>query len=154
MKCCFNYGMAKELCAMAYGYGLNTGPEIMDIYVLKYVRVHWEFRLLNREGFCEKYWPFTLKIPWYDPMMFTVEDREGSFLKEPTGNTRGYLEMVFASDMPKILRRHGISCKPVHEKICPGDPGYNPDLPFTKNWGYHYLSYYEYTGELQEGYHV
>jgi hypothetical protein len=156
MKHYFNYDLAEKLCKKAHGSGLDTEPCILDAYAMRYVQITWEFHLMDELGFYDGYWRFVLKIPRDNPMEFTLNGRSGNPRSRSARGIKEYLEDIFAELIPEILQEGGVSFDLVNEKIYPGDPDYNANMPFAQEHGYHYgrAARYEYSGELQEDQHV
>jgi hypothetical protein len=151
MKHCFNYSLAEKLCDKASGSGLDTKPKILYALGSKYVLISWEFHLMNQHGYYDGYWAFTLKIPEANPMNFVIRGKRGNPRKESAYGIKDYLYGLFHELVSEVIGEAGISFDLVSEKVYPGDPDYNPDIPFAKENGYHYgRMHYEYAGELQE----
>jgi hypothetical protein len=152
MKHFFNHKLAEKLCDKTHGSGLDTEPKILDDSSLRYIQVTWEFHLLDEFGFYDGYWRFILKIPRDNPMGFTLNGRgAGNPRTKSAYGIKEYLTDAFAERMSEILREGGVSFELAYEKIYPGDPDYDADIPFAREHGYHYgRARYEYAGDPQE----
>jgi hypothetical protein len=150
MKHCFNYTLAKKLCDWVYGSGLDTEPAIENMPDGRRIKIAWEYHLMNDQGYYCGYWRFILKIPIDNPMGFTLNGRAGNPQGKSACGIKEFLGDIFAGIMPEILQEGGIACELVQEKVYPGDPGYNPDLLFAREHGYHFggNTEYRYSGEL------
>jgi hypothetical protein len=150
MKHYFNYELAKKLCDKAGGSGLDSVPDVYD--KKSHIRVEWDYHLMNSNGYYEGYWNFILKIPRNNPMAFVLTGTRGNPRKVSAYDLKDYLCQLFDEVISEVLEGAGIGMDFVNEKIYPGDPDYNPNIPFAQEHGYHFgRAHYEYTGELKEG---
>jgi hypothetical protein len=144
----FNCGLAEKLCDKAHGAGLDTEPVINDMPDGRRIQITWEYHLLNEGGYYHGYWRFIIKIPRDNPMEFTLNGRAGNPQVKAAYGIKEYLGDMFNELIAETLQEAGILFELVNEKIYPGDPDYEPDIPFAQEHGYHFgRAHYEYSGK-------